>query len=332
MRKNPLKLGIEAIRRLFYLVPSLPEVAQIEITNRCNFNCAMCQRIPLKVPLKDMEESVYRRIIDRFEPIKEVTLTGWGEPLMHPKIIKMIEYAKKKDRWVSLTSNGSLLTRDLAKKLIQAGLDSVSFSIDDIKAPKSGSLAHPITTQINNIENFVKMIRGKTPPEVVIQTTLHKGGEDKIFEVVGWATKAGANMVNINRLDMRFNPKLARPNFEEEKEFVRKLDQVGKKYKIQTEFRPHIAFSGLARLAYRLLAPYMARGGKHCLRVYNYIYVNLAGEATPCCALPLWSVGNLLSEDLDKIWQSEKFNKFREHNFQRKICAECDVLEVGQYA
>jgi MoaA/NifB/PqqE/SkfB family radical SAM enzyme len=333
MRKSLLSTASEGFRRLLYLIPSHPEVAQIEVTNRCNFNCAMCQRIPLKVPIKDMDFSLYKKVIDRLGPIKEVTLTGWGEPLMHPKIVEMIKYAKDKRKRVCLTLNGSLLTENLAKRLIKVNLDSISFSIDEIKTPKSGTLAHPITIQIKNIENFMKMIRDrKERPEAIIQTTLHQGKEKEILEVLKWASKIGTDLVNLNRLDIRFNKKLKRPNFEQEKQFVKKLDEVGKKYKIQTEFRPHVAFSGNNRKIYRALAPFMHRGGKHCLRVYNYLYVNLKGKVTPCCALPLWTVGDLLEEDLDDIWRSEKFKRFREHDFQRKICGQCDVLEVKQYS
>lgn len=263
--------------------------------------------------------------------IREVTLTGWGEPLLHPEIVEMVKYAKEKGKWVSLTSNGSLLTENLAKQLTQARLDSIVFSIDDIKAPKTGTLVHPITTQIENIENFMKMIKRKMP-EVIIQATLHKGKEEKIVEIIEWAAEIGADMVNVNRLDMRFNKELKRPNLAEEKEFVKRLDDAGEKYRVQAEFRAYIAFSGLARRIYQILAPLMQRGGKHCLRVFNYVYINLLGEVTPCCALPLWSVGNLLEEDLQTIWQSEKFSKFRQHEFQRNTCDKCDVLELKQYS
>ncbi len=332
MKKNLWETATEGLGRLLFLIPSQPEVAQIEVTNRCNFSCLMCQRIDLKVPLKDMEEGLYRKIIDRLGLIKEVILTGWGEPLIHSKIFEMIKYAKKKDKFVSLTTNGSLLTADMAQKLLDSGPDSLSFSVDDIRAPKTGSMVHPVTTQIRNIEAFMKLIKEeKGKPEVIIQVTLHKGKENKVLEIVRWASIIGANMVNVNRLDMRFNPKLRRPNYKEEKEFTRQLDEAGKKYSIQTEFRSHIAFSGLLRLVYRFLVPYMARGGKHCLRVYNYVYINQKGEVTPCCALPIWAVGNLLKDDLAKIWRSEKFNKFRQHEFQRNICGKCDVLEIKQY-
>lgn len=333
MRKNFLQLAVEGLRRLFYLVPSHPEVAQIEVTNRCNFSCPMCQRPHLGVKLEDMGFELYKKVVDKLDGVREVDLTGWGEPLLHPKIVEMINYAKKKGKWVSLTSNGSLLTKKLSKKLIEAGLDSISISLDDINPPETGSLVHPITTQIKNTENFIKKIkRQKKELEAVIQATLHKGRQDKILEIIAWAAKIGADMVNVNRLDVRFNKELKRPNLNEEKEFVEELDGAGKKYKIQTEFRPHVAFTGAARRVYQALAPLMHRGGRHCLRVYNCLYINLKGEVTPCCALPLWSVGNLLEEDLETIWQSDKFKKFRQHDFQRKICGQCDVLETRQYA
>jgi MoaA/NifB/PqqE/SkfB family radical SAM enzyme len=331
LKKNFWRTGIEGFRRLFYLIPSQPEVAQIEVTNRCNFNCAMCQRIPLKVPIKDMDFGLYKKVLDKLGPIKEMTLTGWGEPLFHPKIVEMVKYAKKKGKWVSLTSNGSLLTESLSRKLVDAGLDSISISIDDIKAPKTGSMVHPITNQIKNIERFIKM-KKKSKSELIIQATLHKGKEKKIFEIIKWASRIGADMVNLNRLDLRFNKRLKRPDLAQEKKLVKKLDELGEKYKIRTEFAPHIAFSGISRKAYRFLAPFMHRGGRHCLRVYNYVYINLAGKVTPCCALPLWSVGDLLKGDLRDIWRSEKFKKFRQHDYQRKICGKCDVLEVKQYA
>lgn len=333
MTSNLLQEGIEGIRRILYLIPSHPKIAQIEITNRCNFNCIMCQRFPLKVPIKDMNLKIYKKIISKLDSIKEIILTGWGEPLLHPELIEMIKIAKKFNKNVSLTSNGSLLSESIAQKLIDTELDSISFSIDDIRAPKKGSDVHPITTQIKNIENFMQMIKTKNrKPSVIIQATLHKNKENKIFDVVKWASAIGANMVNVNRLDMRFQKELKRPNLKQEKEFIKQLDIIGKKYNIITEFRPYIAFSGITRSIYRLLAPYMGLGGNHCLRIYNYVYINMTGGVTPCCALPLWEVGNLLNERLDDIWKNEKFTKFRKHDFQRKVCGKCDVLEVKQWA
>jgi radical SAM protein with 4Fe4S-binding SPASM domain len=322
----------EGFGRLFFIIPSTPEVAQIEITNRCNFNCVMCQRIPLKVPLKDMDYALYKKIINKIDKVNEVILTGWGEPLMHPNLLEMIKYAKTHHKRVSITSNGSLLTGKAIDDLIETKIDSISFSVDEI-VPGNKTQTHPVQKQLENIKKFVKELKEKKAlTQVIIQSTLHKGREHNLTEVIKWAYEAGADMVNINRLDLRFNKTLKRPNFQEETNFMEKIDKTFKKYPILVEFKSHTAYSGLLRRVYKLLVPFLGRGGTHCLRIYNYIYINNRGEVTPCCALPNWPVGNLLEEDLDKIWNNDMFNKFREHNYQRNICGKCDVLEISQYA
>lgn len=333
MRQTIYQQAVEGLGRLLFIIPPKPEIAQIEVTNRCNFNCFMCQRLFLGVPTEDMDFELYKKIINRLPSIRHVILTSWGEPLMHPEIDQMIKYARDRKKYVELTSNGSLLTFDWVVKLIKSGLNSISFSIDDLRKAKTQVVGHPVINQINNIETFLQYLKKqKKKLKVVIQVTLHKGRENKILEIIRWAAKIGTSGINVNRLDTRFNKKLTRPNYNEEKEFTKKLDAWGRQYKIQTEFRPHIAFSGIARLGYRILGHFLQRGGQHCLQIYNYIYINQAGEVTPCCALPLRSVGNLLKTDIEKIWKSEKFQKFRKHDFQRKICGGCDVLEVKQYA
>ncbi len=326
----------EFIGRLLFHIPSLPQVAQIEVTNACNLSCRMCQRLDLGVKLDHMDIKTYEKVIRRLgNSVKSVTLTGWGEPLFHPQIIDMVKIAKKAGKKVQLTSNALLLTEYKRSPLINAGLDSISFSIDDLRAPmmEKDTLGHPIRNQLTNIEAFMKEIKLlPTRPSVVIQTTLHSGRENKIFEIIKYAAKIGADMVNVNRLDVRFATFLKRPNYMEEKNFVEKMEKIADKYQIRVDFRPHTAFTGFLRQLYKKTIPLMHHKGKHCLRVYNYIYVNRNGEVTPCCALPLWSVGDLMNQRMRTIWTSPKFKLFREHKFQRRVCGKCDVLEIFQHA
>lgn len=322
----------EAFRRFFFLLPSNPQIAQIEITNRCNLNCRMCQRKDLGVPMKDMEYKTYKKIIDKLGSAKEVILTGWGEPLLHPKIIKMILYAKKKNLLVSLTTNAILLNEEMSKRILDSGLDSISFSVDTLD-PRKNPLAHKVYTQQTKIEKFMELRKKQNNKiETIVQITLHKEKTGDIFSIIAWAEKLKVSLVNINRLDVRFNKSLQRPNFAEEKEFVKKLnDKVGES-KIQVDFRPHTAFGGIYKYLYHRLLPFLSLRGKHCLRIYNYVYINQDFDVTPCCGLPKLSFGNLLKDDLKTIWNNNNSQNFKNHKFQRKICGRCDVLEINQYA
>jgi MoaA/NifB/PqqE/SkfB family radical SAM enzyme len=58
-----------------------------------------------------------------------VYLQGWGEPLLYPDLWKMIEFLKKRNVRIGLTSNGTLITREIARRLVEAGVDIIAFSL-----------------------------------------------------------------------------------------------------------------------------------------------------------------------------------------------------------
>ena len=63
---------------------------------------------------------------------KEVALHGWGEPLLHPDIFKMISYAKSLGAKVSVITNGILLGNKM-EQILASGLDSLAIGIYTLK-------------------------------------------------------------------------------------------------------------------------------------------------------------------------------------------------------
>jgi MoaA/NifB/PqqE/SkfB family radical SAM enzyme len=162
----------------------------------------------------------------------------------------------------------------------------------------------------------------------VIQVTLHAGKEKELHELIRLGAEAGVNRINLSRLDLRFNPSLKRPSHAEEKALFREAERLGAEKGIQVDFIPYAISHGMERLFYRMLRKFLHRSGRYCLRLYDYLYVNLKGEVTPCCSLPLYSLGNILKEDLGAIWEGKSLNDFRKEH--KKICGQCDQWEVRQ--
>jgi len=91
----------------------LPSIhLQLNPTNKCNFNCPMCscseREKQLQLSLEDINKII--KVMYRYG-LKSVTITGGGEPLMHPDINEIINMFSKKDIKVGLVTNGSLLKR-----------------------------------------------------------------------------------------------------------------------------------------------------------------------------------------------------------------------------
>ena len=105
----------------------------VEATNRCNLECLTCIRNVWNEPLGQMDMAIFARIIDGlrvFLPPPSIFFGGFGEPLAHPNIVEMVTRAKALGGRVELVTNGTLLTREMSRHLIAAGLDMLWISLD----------------------------------------------------------------------------------------------------------------------------------------------------------------------------------------------------------
>ena len=113
-----------------------PEVILIDNCNSCNLRCSMCdhQNIRKYRKLQLMDMGVYRKIIDEIaleKPHARVWGIFFGEPFLCRDIAERIHYAKVQGLTdVVLNSNGTLLTAEKARAVINAGLDALYVGID----------------------------------------------------------------------------------------------------------------------------------------------------------------------------------------------------------
>ena len=89
----------------------LPVHIQLNPTNRCNLNCSFCscseRDKKLELTLDEIKE-----IFDKFSDLGcgAVTITGGGEPLLHPNIKEIVEAAIQCDIAVGLVTNGKIIS------------------------------------------------------------------------------------------------------------------------------------------------------------------------------------------------------------------------------
>jgi len=102
------------------------------LTRRCNLFCAHCY-----TDSHDREyegelttEEALRVIDDLAQFGVPVILFSGGEPLLRHDLFELIRYAKEKGIRGVLSTNGTLITRDVARRLKEFGLSYVGISID----------------------------------------------------------------------------------------------------------------------------------------------------------------------------------------------------------
>ncbi len=313
----------EALGRILYMIPDYPSQAQIEITNRCNLTCKMCPRDYFNLLKEDMPLETFKKIVDRLENITLLTLTGWGEPLVHPHIFEMITYCKERSHKVKLTTNGTLLSSEMRQRVFSSGLDEITISLESIN--KASEVGHTNLDVLQHIKDLAKE-RQDNIPTISLQATLHKGRGQDVYEVIRFGKEAGVQRINLGRLDVRLNENLERPSAQEEISILREADRLGRELGIRVDSIQYALFDGFERTTYKILKSVLHRFGKYCLRLYDYVYINQKAEVTPCCGMPTYGMGNLLEKGLGEIWKSKEFQYFREHH--NRICGKCDLWRV----
>lgn len=123
-----------------WILPELPENIMVESVMGCNLSCGMCPVPNAKKEMNGrkptvMSLSVFKRILaDIKDHSSEVHLNQMGEPLLNKNIVEFIRLAKKDKHKVSLTTNGTLMNKELAQEILLAGIDKINFSVDGYHA------------------------------------------------------------------------------------------------------------------------------------------------------------------------------------------------------
>lgn len=327
----------------------VPHELQLEVTNRCNLDCHMCPRLTLlKVPEVDMSWETFTRVLDRLpEPPESITLTGWGEPLMHPRIFDFVAEIHRRYPGcdVGFTTNAHLLTNAMIEKIVAARISRVNVSLEEL--PWEGAEArittldardlhmrglgnevakggHPTPAKVvDRLRRFLDVINqdrkaGRPAPEVRLQLVLFPNGKDVMLRLIDFAAEAGFHAINIVRLDVRGRPELKRPTWEEERSMIAAARERAARHSVPLgSVNDHGVILGLA-----------SHNDTFCMRLDNFIYVDVSGNVAPCCLLRGHRMGNLVEQSLEEVWQSERFKKFYGPEVH-PACAGCDAFLHG---
>ncbi|MFA5062566.1 MAG: radical SAM protein [Candidatus Omnitrophota bacterium] len=112
---------IKQIARGEIPVPRSIKIFPVEI---CNHRCKGCHSLVLFSGAHPyLDTNLYYRLIDEWSTlgVESVSFAGGGEPLMHPKISKFIEYAYRKKMGVGILTNGTLLDQEKIDTILSYG-------------------------------------------------------------------------------------------------------------------------------------------------------------------------------------------------------------------
>jgi Fe-coproporphyrin III synthase len=107
------------------------------LTDRCNLSCAHCYNRsgPGRTTEGELTTAEALGLIDDFAKIgiPLILFTG-GEPLIREDIWELAQHAEKKGIKMALSTNGTLITTEIARRIKKSGIEYAGISLDGAKA------------------------------------------------------------------------------------------------------------------------------------------------------------------------------------------------------
>ncbi len=138
---------------------SFPKKIQIETSILCNSHCVFCPHNELQRGPKQMEEWVWKKIIDESRG-RGIIYRPFliNEPFVDLKLPDVLEYIKKDNTAkIELNSNGHFSLKADLKRIVSAGIDWIRFSIDGFTEEtfKKSGRGGKFDTIIKNVHAFI---------------------------------------------------------------------------------------------------------------------------------------------------------------------------------
>jgi len=195
----------------FYTGP-FPLFIDIEVTSVCNLRCPFCSTTY-------RDRSIQKGFIS-FEAVKKIIDEGAdnglygvkfnyrGEPLLHKEICRFVRYAKDKGLIdVYFNTNAVSLDTDMARGLIEAGLDRISISMEGFTGEvyeryRVGASFEKVLSNIIDLQEEKKK-RGASHPKVRIQAVLLDEIKDNMEEYQRFWSRIADEVAYVDYKEMK---------------------------------------------------------------------------------------------------------------------------------
>ena len=173
------------------------------LTDRCNLRCRHCWIEPHYTPedraSTALEPDIFAAILDQAEPLglTGVKLTG-GEPLLHPRIGDLLTIIRRREFSLTVETNGTLCTPELARCLADFPCAFVSVSLDGAEAGTHDWIRGREGSFREAIGGIGHLVASGIRPQIIM--TLMRRNKNEIAALVGLAESLGASSVKFNIL------------------------------------------------------------------------------------------------------------------------------------
>lgn len=313
-----------------------PIYMEVSPSGACNYRCTFCALDFMGYIGHLFPSDIFRRNIEIMaqKGVKSMMLAGEGEPFLNKETPDFINQAKHLGIDVSVTSNCSLFTKEVAEDCL-GSLTWIrcSFNAGTEKEYEQIHRCRPGDFQkvLTNLHNMVEVKKAhRLETTIGMQMVLIPENVDSVFAVAALAAEIGVDYFSVkpfSKHPMSFND-LSKEDFQYQ-EFMAMGIALEEQYrgKLQIVFRTN---------AMRKLM--IDRNYNTCRALPFWAYIDAQARVWGCSAHlgdERFIYGDLHEEDFDKVWEGQRRKEslfYVRHELKAETCREiCRMDEINRY-
>jgi MoaA/NifB/PqqE/SkfB family radical SAM enzyme len=177
--------------------PAKPLDVICEITYVCNLECPTCFRWTSKPDEHELTAAQWKDALSKLKawlgPFN-LTFTG-GEPFLRPDLLEIFRFAADNGIVTGVVSNGSLIDRALARRIVASGLDGLTLSLNSL-VPDIHNKTRGTKTAFDEVMAALDNLRDRDGMRLVLSTTIVKDNIEGLPDVIEFARSRGLYGVN----------------------------------------------------------------------------------------------------------------------------------------
>lgn len=309
-----------------------PTLVSFAVTRECNLKCKHCysQSVDSPHPTELSTAEAKRLISEIAEAGAHLLIMDGGEPLMRPDIYDLVRHARTAGLTTVMGTNGTLITAEVADKLVDAGIQALAISLDGADAETHDAFRGVEGAWEQTLRGIDQVRQAGIPFQIA--PTLRRGSWEQWGAIADKAKELGANAVEVFDYIAAGRGQES-PEFEmtveERRAFVR--EYIARQRAEEDMIYRCVALPQVwveiektvpeDEVLANFVRSCCAAGTRYCAVLYD-------GSVYPCMVLQE-KAGDVREQSFVDIWQtSEVFQVLRDRNRLEGKCGRCDYRYV----
>lgn len=298
-----------------------PMRVYLDLISRCNLQCVHCiaNSTPKTSDKDTLTFNQFKKLIDELIELQvfEVYIGG-GEPLLRKDALPILAYIADKGINITLTTNGTLVTEEISKKISEIGVFQIKVSFDGLKKNHDKLRGKGM---FEKAVNGIKLLRAYNP-RVGMRVTATSSNLEDLEGIVQLAREERCNCVKIASLKpygraKNFPSLLMSKN--DKKEFMK----IAEGLCVPNGETKVIVSKQDVLLDSDNFYDGLKYPTSNCGVGVDFCHIEPCGTVKPCITLNKLKVGNVKNESFSQIWKTmaTKINKI-------DIPSDCTLCKV----